>query len=161
MLCPEGTKALLTSTKIWVSLGLSYILAHSIHSFSFGWVFYIHPKKAKQFKRPAPEKKFFFDGDEQTLQQTYLPREVQVAFKVLMTHWILQFAWRIAFRCVLHRCGSQDIRCWKCWYVSFYKQATRLGDKSNSLVSCKFKINLGLLFRIVIFEVTLWDKKKK
>ena len=32
-----------------------------------------------------------------------------------MTHWILQFAWRIAFRCVLHRCGSQDIRCWKCW----------------------------------------------
>ena len=27
---------------------------------------------------------------------------------------ILQFAWRIAFRCVLHRCGSQDIHCWKC-----------------------------------------------
>ena len=31
-------------------------------------------------------------GIEQTLQQTYFPREVQVAFKVLMTHWILQFA---------------------------------------------------------------------
>lgn len=57
-------------------------------------------------------------GDEQTLQQTYLPREVQVAFKVLMTHCVLQFAWRIAFRCVLHRYGSQDIRCWKCW--TFY-----------------------------------------
>ena len=27
-----------------------------------------------------------------------------------MIHWILQFALRIAFRCVLHRCGSQDIR---------------------------------------------------
>ena len=26
-------------------------------------------------------------GDEQTLQQTYSPKEVQVAFKVLMTHW--------------------------------------------------------------------------
>ena len=25
-------------------------------------------------------------GDEQTLQQTYSPKEVQVAFKVLMTH---------------------------------------------------------------------------
>ena len=25
-------------------------------------------------------------GDEQTLQQTYLPKEVQVAFKILMTH---------------------------------------------------------------------------
>jgi hypothetical protein len=31
-------------------------------------------------------------------------------FKILMIHWILQFALRIAFRCVLHRCGSQDIR---------------------------------------------------
>ena len=38
---------------------------------------------------------------------------MQDAFKVLMIHWILQFAWRIAFRCVLHRCGSQGIRCWK------------------------------------------------
>ena len=28
---------------------------------------------------------------------------------------ILQFAWRIAFHCVLHRCGSQDIHCWKCF----------------------------------------------
>ena len=29
--------------------------------------------------------------------------EVQDAFKILMIHWILQFALRIAFRCVLHR----------------------------------------------------------
>ena len=36
--------------------------------------------------------------------------EAQDAFKVLMIHWILQVARRIAFRCVLHRCGSQDIR---------------------------------------------------
>jgi hypothetical protein len=36
--------------------------------------------------------------------------EAQDAFKGLMIHWILQFALRIAFRCVLHRCGSQDIR---------------------------------------------------
>ena len=39
--------------------------------------------------------------------------EVQCAFKILMIHWILQFALRIAFRCVLHRCESQDIHCWK------------------------------------------------
>ncbi len=31
-------------------------------------------------------------GDEQTLQQTYSLTEVQVAFKVLMTHKYLQFA---------------------------------------------------------------------
>ena len=37
--------------------------------------------------------------------------EAQCAFKVLMIHEVLQFALRIAFRCVLHRCGSLDIRC--------------------------------------------------
>jgi hypothetical protein len=35
----------------------------------------------------------------------------QCAFKDSMTHEILQFASRIAFRCVLHRCGNQEIRC--------------------------------------------------
>ena len=39
--------------------------------------------------------------------------EAQYAFKILMIHEVLQFALRIAFRCVLHRCGSQDIHCWK------------------------------------------------
>ena len=37
--------------------------------------------------------------------------EAQLAFKDSMIHGILQFALHIAFRCVLHRCGSQDIRC--------------------------------------------------
>ena len=35
----------------------------------------------------------------------------QFAFKNSMIHMILQFTLGIAFRCVLHRCGSQDIRC--------------------------------------------------
>lgn len=35
----------------------------------------------------------------------------QLAFKYSMVHGILQFALRIAFRCALHRCESQDIRC--------------------------------------------------
>ncbi|KAH6556082.1 hypothetical protein KP509_14G098900 [Ceratopteris richardii] len=35
----------------------------------------------------------------------------QVAFKNSMIRGILQFTLRIAFRCVLHRCKSQDIRC--------------------------------------------------
>ena len=37
--------------------------------------------------------------------------KAQCAFKVLMIHEVLQFALRIAFRCVLHRCGIQDIHC--------------------------------------------------
>ena len=35
---------------------------------------------------------------------------------------VLQFAWRIAFHCVLHRCGSQDIRCWKCLIHYFFEE---------------------------------------
>jgi len=37
--------------------------------------------------------------------------EAQCAFKILMIHEDLQFALRIAFRCVIHRGGSLDIRC--------------------------------------------------
>ena len=44
-------------------------------------------------------------------------REAQYAFKDLMTHGILQFALRIAFRCVLHRCKNLDIRCWKLFTI--------------------------------------------
>ena len=40
------------------------------------------------------------------------------AFKDLMTH-VLQFALRIAFRCVLHRRKSQDIRCQKLFSVEY------------------------------------------
>ena len=35
----------------------------------------------------------------------------QYAFKISMIHCDLQVALRIAFRCVLHRCGIQDIHC--------------------------------------------------
>ncbi len=37
--------------------------------------------------------------------------DAQIAFKDLMIHRILQFTLLIAFRCVLHRCESQDIHC--------------------------------------------------
>ena len=40
-------------------------------------------------------------------------RKAQCAFKDSMIHWILQFTLLIAFRCVLHRCENQEIRCWK------------------------------------------------
>lgn len=47
------------------------------------------------------------------LPDKHAPRHIpgaQDAFEVSMIHGILQVARRIAFRCVLHRCGSQDIR---------------------------------------------------
>ena len=31
---------------------------------------------------------------------------------------IVQFILHIAFRCVLHRCRSQEIHCWKLYYIS-------------------------------------------
>ena len=52
-----------------------------------------------------------YDINLYTLKQTcwkdILP--ARDAFKDLMTRGILQFALRIAFRCVLHRYGNQDI----------------------------------------------------
>ena len=45
--------------------------------------------------------------------------EAQCAFKIWMIHEMLQFALRIAFRCVLHRCGNLDIHCWKLYIVRF------------------------------------------
>lgn len=54
---------------------------------------------------------------EMTLKQA-CPLEyqgAQCAFKDSMIHGILQFTLRIAFRCVLHRCENQEIRCWKFW----------------------------------------------
>lgn len=38
-------------------------------------------------------------------------RQAQLAFKDSMVHGILQFTPSIAFRYVLHRCESRDIRC--------------------------------------------------
>jgi hypothetical protein len=50
---------------------------------------------------------------EMTLEQACPPEcwRAQCAFKDSMTHGILQFALLIAFRCVLHRCQNQEIRC--------------------------------------------------
>ena len=51
----------------------------------------------------------------------YAPRHIlgaQCAFKILMIHEVLQFALRIAFRCVLHRCGSLDIHCRKLYRLT-------------------------------------------
>ena len=42
---------------------------------------------------------------------TWGVQAAQCAFKDLMIHEVLHFALHIAFRRVLHRCGSQDIRC--------------------------------------------------
>jgi hypothetical protein len=54
------------------------------------------------------------EGDS-ILKQACSPeyQRAQYAFKDSMIHGILQFTLRIAFRCVLHRCESQEIRCQK------------------------------------------------
>lgn len=60
-----------------------------------------------------------FEG-ETTLKQACPPeyQRAQCAFKDSMIHEYLQFILRIAFRCVLHRCENQEIRCWKFWLLS-------------------------------------------
>ena len=75
-------------------------------------------KKRNHLRRPGPILAILLVGEQSrggapTLRQT-CPRpkpRAQGAFKTSMVHGILQFTRRIAFRCVLHRYGSQDIRC--------------------------------------------------
>lgn len=75
-------------------------------------------EKRNGVRRPGPILAILLVGEQNrggapTLRQT-CPRpkpRAQGAFKTSMVHGILQFTRRIAFRCVLHRYGSQDIRC--------------------------------------------------
>jgi hypothetical protein len=69
-----------------------------------------HPPVSK--KGTLRERGLFFD-DLMTLKQACPSeyQEAQGAFKDSMIHGILQFTLRIAFRCVLHRCESQEIHC--------------------------------------------------
>ena len=78
----------------------------------------LQPTRRQAPRRPHPPPFSSTKGGgrargEPTLRQA-CPRprsRAQYAFKDSMIHGILQFTLRIAFRCVLHRCGSQDIRC--------------------------------------------------
>jgi hypothetical protein len=55
----------------------------------------------------------------------------QLAFKDSMVHGILQFTPSIAFRYVLHRCESRDIRCRESFRMQMALDAT-LGDRLRS-----------------------------
>jgi hypothetical protein len=65
------------------------------------------------------------------LKQAY-SRGVQYAFKDSMIHG-KQFTLRIAFRCVLHRCESQEIRCQK---LFFLVSIVHLVNRSKPVLSC-------------------------
>ncbi len=60
---------------------------------------------------------------------TWDVQAAQCAFKNLMIHEVLRFALHIAFRRVLHRCGSQDIRCWKPSIICHFKWESRAGER--------------------------------
>ena len=49
----------------------------------------------------------------------------QLAFKDSMVHGILQFTPSIAFRYVLHRCESRDIRCRESFWIHFSRRSPR------------------------------------
>ena len=66
-----------------------------------------------RIRLPKPFDKLDAEWGMLTLRQacSLVNQGAQCAFKILMIHEVLQFALRIAFRCVLHRCGSLDIHC--------------------------------------------------
>ena len=74
--------------------------------------------------------------------------EAQCAFKILMIHEVLQFTLHITFRCVLHRCGSHDIRCWKLYTLSINWK--RWSDAIACITLPHIPLNSGFLFYIVL-----------
>ena len=68
--------------------------------------------------QPLPQSSYHVDSHQPVLSGVHrhsdkhatgkIPK-AQCAFKILMIHEVLQFALRIAFRCVLHLCGNLDI----------------------------------------------------
>ncbi len=78
-----------------------------------------------------------------------------------MTHGILQFALRIAFRCVLHRCKSQDIRCWKL----FSKFHILWCNETSCFCSLDFIIvNKMWVYKNWMYSIKsekLWDKNNE
>ena len=59
----------------------------------------------------------------------------QLAFKNSMVHGILQFTPSIAFRYVLHRCKSLDIRCRESFYI-MCQNTTRTKTVSGAMQVC-------------------------
>ena len=92
------------------------------HIISSGWLDFVVRQKTNSVGRSHPlyKERGLWLVYKHSNRHTPSQKGVQDAFKDSMTHWILQFALRIAFRCVLHRCGSQDIRCWKCWSIFLF-----------------------------------------
>ena len=79
--------------------------------------------------------------------------EAQCAFKILMIHEIVQFALRIAFRCVLHRFRSQDIH--RCKLYTFiylyleYLQATTTMTITSKVVVVWAALRPRLIFSLL------------
>ena len=87
--------------------------------------------------------------------------EAQCAFKILMIHEVLQFALRIAFRCVLHRCGSLDIRCWKLYviidvYGAENYENTSFNDDITAASTLSFVDDHHLDFSCNLYNVWYW-----
>jgi len=97
-----------------------------------------------------------------------LTDEAQCAFKILMIHWVVQFALRIAVRSVLHRYTSREIHRWKSSSLVFVfsfsslfllktkEERRRKKRKRYFSITCWF---LG--FVSFLSSINLFSKKKK
>ena len=76
----------------------------------------------------------------------------QCAFKNSMIHGSLQFTLRIAFRCVLHRCESQDIHCYELSCV-FNHVPFFFSQKERTMISVQSTHKM-CFFRCFVFDVS-------
>ena len=81
----------------------------------------------------------------------------QLAFKDSMIHGILQFTPSIAFRYVLHRCESRDIRCRESFSLSMESEAPtiahRLRGEEGALTLIRFLFLGAVRAGVLLVEV--------
>ena len=87
----------------------------SANAFQESWTLFKRPAKPPHPNPSTREGLIILMTLKQACSSEY--QGAQGAFKDSMIHWILQFTLLIAFRCVLHRCESQEIRCWKLYIL--------------------------------------------
>ena len=70
--------------------------------------------------------------------------EAQCAFKILMIHEVLQFALRIAFRCVLHRWKCLDIHRWKLYTFILLWGEPEVNQAHQLILASGYVLCLGI-----------------
>eukprot|EP01026_Neomeris_dumetosa_P023013 TRINITY_DN197_c0_g2_i6.p2 TRINITY_DN197_c0_g2~~TRINITY_DN197_c0_g2_i6.p2 ORF type:complete len:108 (+),score=2.84 TRINITY_DN197_c0_g2_i6:117-440(+) len=76
-----------------------------------------------------------------------------------MIHLIMRFTLVIAFRCALHRCENQDIRCLRLFWFWFWLCFGGSGRSSTKRFECDFPVEQAHLCRNGKRQMRVWGRQ--